>query len=115
MHIKTILNRIQKHPRFVYGDFLLKELAGRLVLDVRIKPRAATRAICSGCGNARPGYDTLAERRFEFVPLWGIAVFFLYALRRVACPDCGVKVEVVPWAEGKSHLTTTYAWFLAGW
>jgi transposase len=26
-----------------------------------------------------------------------------------------VKAEVVPWAEGKSHLTTTYAWFLARW
>jgi hypothetical protein len=40
MHIKTILNRIQKHPRFVYTDFLLREVAGRLVLDVRIRPRA---------------------------------------------------------------------------
>ena len=115
MHIKTILNRIQKHPRFVYSDFLLKELAGRLVLDIWIRPRTAARAICSGCGKMRPGYDTLAERRFEFVPLWGIAVFFLYALRRVNCHDCGVNVEVVPWGEGKSHLTTTYAWFLADW
>lgn len=36
-------------------------------------------------------------------------------LRRVACPRCGVKVERTPWAEGKNHLTTTYAWFLAKW
>jgi transposase len=36
-------------------------------------------------------------------------------MRRVECPDCGVRVERVPWAEGKKHLTTTYAWFLAGW
>ena len=50
-------------------------------------------------------------RRFEFVPLWGIRVFFLYPLRRVDCPDCGVKVERVPWAQGKSPITTTYAWF----
>ena len=42
-------------------------------------------------------------------------MFFLYPLRRVNCPRCGVKVERVPWAQGKSHLTTTYAWFLAGW
>src|SRR5207245_598609 len=26
-----------------------------------------------------------------------------------------LKVERLPWAEGKSHLTTTYQWFLARW
>ena len=26
-----------------------------------------------------------------------------------------MRVETVPWAEGKHHLTTTYAWFLARW
>lgn len=36
-------------------------------------------------------------------------------MRRVECPRCGIKVERVPWAEGKNHLTTTYAWFLAKW
>jgi transposase len=57
----------------------------------------------------------LAERRFEFVPLWQIAVYFVYALRRVDCPTWGVKVETVPWCDGKNQLTTTYRWFLAGW
>jgi transposase len=47
--------------------------------------------------------------------MWGIRVFFLYSPRRVECPTCGIKVERVPWAEGKNHLTTTYAWFLARW
>ena len=36
-------------------------------------------------------------------------------MRRVECPDCGVKVEQVPWCDGKNQLTTTYRWFLAGW
>jgi hypothetical protein len=48
-------------------------------------------------------------------PLWNIAVFFAYALRRVNCPRCGVKVERVPWAEGKNTLTRTYMQFLATW
>jgi len=26
-----------------------------------------------------------------------------------------VRVEALPWAEGKHQLTTTYAWFLAAW
>jgi transposase len=42
-------------------------------------------------------------------------VYFVYAMRRVECPTCGVKVEQVPWCDGKNQLTTTYRWFLAGW
>ncbi len=48
-------------------------------------------------------------------PLWGLPVFFVYAPRRVECPRCGVRVEQLPWAEGKHPLTTPSAWFLARW
>lgn len=115
MLLKTILNRIQKYPGFVYGLIRLLEEDDGLVLHIQVEPRRGARAFCSGCGRRRRGYDRLPQRRFEFVPLWGIPVFFLYAMRRVDCGPCGVSVEMVPWAEGKSHLTTAYAWFLAGW
>ena len=114
MQLKTILNRIQKHRSFVYGRVRLIDGA-QLALEVEVQPRANARAKCSGCGQTAPGYDRLAARRFEFVPVWGIAVFLRYAMRRVACPRCGVKVESVPWGEGKHQLTDTYAWFLARW
>jgi transposase len=93
----------------------MSESAGEMVLLVEIVARAHSKAICSGCGRRRPGYDTLESRKFEFVPLWGIRVFFVYALRRVYCKRCGVKVEAVPWAEGKHTLTKTYMQFLATW
>lgn len=115
MQVKSILNRVQLHSGFVYGTIRWGSHPGRMSLEVEIRPRKGSRPACSRCGQICPGYDTQKQRRFEFVPLWGIAVFFLYAMRRVACPDCGIKVERVPWAEGKKHLTTTYAWFLAGW
>jgi len=115
MLLKSILNRIQLHHGFVYGSIRLVEKAKRLLLEIEIRPRRGSRPLCSVCGNPGPGYDTLPVRHFEFVPLWGISVFFLYAMRRVDCPTCGIKVERVPWAEGKNHLTTTYAWFLAKW
>lgn len=115
MLLKTILNRIQRQPGFVYRDVTLLEEGGQLVLGVDLWPRRGSLPVCSGCSEQGPGYDTLRVRRFEFVPLWGIKVFFLYPLRRVECPTCGVKVERVPWVQGKNHLTTTYAWFLAGW
>ncbi|MFP4283751.1 MAG: ISL3 family transposase [Opitutales bacterium] len=115
MQVKTILNRVQKHRSFVYGETRLLDEGGEPVLEVDVHPRRNGRPICSGCGLPRPGYDRLTPRRFQFVPLWGILVFFVYVMRRVNCPTCGVVVEAVPWAAGKSQLTTTYAWFLAGW
>ena len=114
MPVQTIVNRIQRHRSFVYGPPRLVQAPG-LAIEVEVRPRANSRAKCSGCGHAAPGYDKPAQRCFEFVPLWGIAVFLLYAMRRVACPQCGVKVETVPWASGKHQLTDTYAWFLARW
>ena len=115
MQIKTILNRIEKQPGFIYDACKWRAEPGMLALEITLRPQSRQLAICSGCGQRRPGYDTLRQRSFEFVPLWGILVFFLYAPRRVECPDCGVKVERLPWAQGKCHLTTTYAWFLATW
>ena len=115
MLLKTILNRIEHYKSFVYEKVRMLEEDGKLAIEVEMEARANGRPICSGCGQPAPGYDRLAKRRFEYVPLWGIAVFFLYAMRRVDCPQCGVKVERVPWAEGKSRLTTSYRWFLARW
>jgi transposase len=115
MQLKTILNRVEKHKSFVYGEVKLEEEEGRLRLEIEIKARANGVMFCSGCGEAAPGYDRLGKRLFEFVPLWMIAVFFVYEMRRVKCQKCGVRVERVPWAKGKSQLTTTYQWFLARW
>jgi len=115
MQLKTILNRVQKHPSFVYKNTDLLEDDDGLRVEVTIEPRANSKPLCSGCYRKRPGYDRLPQRRFEFVPLWGIAVFFLYRMRRVNCPDCGIVAESVPWADGKQQMTKAYAWFLARW
>jgi transposase len=114
MQLKAILNGVYPQPGFVYSKFEMKGEKTRQ-LWVTLQPRRGSKATCSGCNRKGPGYDTLPVRSFEFVPLWGIAVFFFYAMRRVNCPFCGVKVETVPWATGKSGLTKAYAWFLATW
>ena len=96
MQVQTILNRVQRHKSFVYRQARFRDDGDRLALDVTVESRANGRPVCSGCGKKGPGYDRLPARRFQFVPLWGLAVFFVYALRRVDCPRCGVKVERVP-------------------
>lgn len=115
MQLKTILNCVERHPSFVYGEPRWQQNARRRTIEVPIRPRAHSRPICSTCGRRGPGYDCLAPREFEFVPLWQIAVVFVYAMRRVNCRQCGIRVEQVPWATGKQRLTTSYQWFLAGW
>ena len=115
MQLKTILNSLERHKSFFYKKARWADPETKRAIEIPIEPRANSRLICSGCGKPAPGYDRQPPRRFEFVPLWQIAVYFVYAMRRVDCPQCGVKVEQVPWCDGKNQLTTTYRWFLAGW
>jgi transposase len=115
MQLKTILNRIEPFKSFVYGKAKWVEGTEPPTLEVELHARKNGRPICSGCDRRGPTYDRLPERRFEYVPLWGIAVMFVYARRRVDCRRCGVTAERVPWATGKSRLTTRYRWFLARW
>lgn len=111
MQLKTILNRCHKFKSFVYDQV---RFVGEAI-EVTVLPRANGKALCSRCAEPAPVYDHLAERRFEFIPIWGYRVFFLYRMRRVDCRECGVKVERVPWARGKRELTDTYQQFLAHW
>lgn len=113
MHVKTILNRRHPLKRFVYGKCKLNEENGRLIVEVQ--PRKNSKPRCNGCGSVAPGYDTQPVRLFQFVPIWGLLVFFAYAMRRVNCPTCGVVVEKVPWADGKRQSCRVFLAFLASW
>ena len=116
MQLKTILNFVERQRGFVYGQVRWLDGKKGTGIEVEVIPRRNSRPICSKCGLRCPGYDRLEARRFEFVPLWGMAVFFVYALRRVSCRRCGVVVvERVPWTTGKHHQTKSYRLFLATW
>ena len=82
MELITILNRCHRFRGFVYDRARFR--ADHKSIEVLVRPRKGSAAICSRCHQPAPGYDQLAERRFEFIPLWGFFVFFLYAMRRVA-------------------------------
>ena len=115
LEVKTILNRIQHFVGFVYRDIRLCSSQGKLRIEVRIEPHGGIRARCSECRRPAPGYDRLPERWWLFVPLWGIVTWFLYAPRRVECPEHGVVVEHIPWSEGKRPITRAMMGFLARW
>jgi transposase len=115
MPLTTILNRLHKFKSFVYSRVIWSH--NGTDLEVHLRPRKNSRPVCSGCRRPGATYDHQpTPRRFEFVPLWGVAVFFVYRMRRVDCRRCGrVLIEHVPWCDGKHQTTTTYRWFLAAW
>ena len=114
LQLITILNRCHRFPGFVYHQAHFSP--DHKSIEIAVRPRKGARAVCSRCHQPGPGYDQLAERRFEFIPFWGFLVFLVYAMRRVDCRRCeAVVVEQVPWSDGKRTLTRAYMLFLARW
>src|ERR1022692_3356220 len=111
LQLITILNRCHHFRGFVYQPCFASDHKS---IEITVRPRKGSAPVCSRCHQPAPGYDQLAERRYEFIPLWGFLVFLLYAMRRVDCRRCdAVVVEEVPWGNGKHQLTNAYMLFLA--
>ncbi|MCC7375698.1 MAG: ISL3 family transposase [Verrucomicrobiales bacterium] len=100
---------------FVFHDIRFAGDGRNERVEVRIDPHASIRGKCSTCRKPCPGYDRLPERQWSFVPLWGLAVIFLFSPRRVTCAEHGLGVEHIPWSEGKSPVTKAMMGFLATW
>ena len=114
LQLITILNRCHHFTGFVYQQARFS--SDHKSIEIAVRPRKGSVALCSRCHQPAPGYDQLSERRFEFIPFWGFLVFLLYSMRRVDCRNCqAVVVEEVPWGEGKRTLTRAYMLFLARW
>src|SRR6202158_4571808 len=114
LQLITILNRCHRFPGFVYQQARFS--SDHKSIEIAVRPRKGSGAVCSRCHQPAPGYDQLSERRFEFIPFWGFLVFLLYSMRRVDCRRCeAVVVEEVPWGDGKRTLTNAYMLFLARW
>lgn len=114
LQLITILNRCHRFPGFVYQQARFS--ADHKSIEIAVRPRKGSAAVCSRCHQPASGYDQLAERRFEFIPFWGFLIFLLYSMRRVDCRRCeAVIVEEVPWGDGKRTLTRAYMLFLARW
>lgn len=111
MLIKTILNKCYPVKNFIYGK--IKEQGKTIFIE--IKERKGTQGLCSLCKKTAPTYDHLRERTFQFIPLWGYKVTFMYQPRRVNCCEHGIRVEHLPWAKGKSPLCEPFKIFLSYW
>ena len=88
---------------FVTGVYLEEVCVVLPVKPAWRKPR------CSGCGKIRPGYDHSHDPvRWVHLGIGVIRLIIEYAPRRVECPTCGVRVEMVPWARPGSRFTRPF-------
>jgi transposase len=77
-----------------------------LVIDVAPTTRIAR---CSGCGcRVRRLYDRRSGRRWRHLDLGGMRVELRYDLRRGDCTRCGIRTELVPWADPDSMFTRPF-------
>ncbi|MDQ2946774.1 MAG: hypothetical protein M3Y27_12650 [Acidobacteriota bacterium] len=81
LQLITILNRCHRFPGFVYHQARFS--SDHKSIEIAVRPRKGSAAVCSRCHRSAPGYDQLPERRFEFIPFRGFLVFLLYSMRRV--------------------------------
>lgn len=76
-----------------------------LVIDVAPSYRVPR---CSCCKRkVKAGYDQ-RPRTWRHLDLGGMLTMIRYAIRRVNCPKCGIKVEKVPWAAPGSRFTLPF-------
>jgi hypothetical protein len=75
--VKTILNQVQRFVGFVYQQVRMRGGPGKPeLIEIMVEPQAGIRGRCSRCRQPAPGYDRLPQRRWLFVPLWGIPTYF---------------------------------------
>jgi transposase len=113
--IKTLLNKLERFKSFVYGAVQFMSVDGSESLVIDIEPRRKSRPLCPECHKRVNAYDRQPQRLFDYLPLWSFKTYFRYAPRRANCPEHGIKVEAMPWAQGKEQMTLSYKVFLARW
>ena len=102
MELITILNRCHRFRGFIYQHAHFS--ADKKSIEVAVRPRKGSAAVCSRCHLPAPGYDQFAERRFEFIPLWAFLVFLLYTTRRVTVAAAALWLsQKFPGATANAH------------
>lgn len=109
-----LTKRIVKKTLNVKRHKVLKVVENDNQIEIHMDVYKRRRLPCGSCQRMSAQRDRLRQRRFKHVPLWGIPVVLLYRPVRVTCTACGgVRVENIPFAQGKSRMTTGLVWTLS--
>lgn len=79
------------------------------LVQITLQADPAQPLLCSGCQRRGFPVHEHCRRRLRDLPMLGKAVLLHVTLRRVACPDCGTRVESVSWLDRHARLTRRLA------
>jgi transposase len=65
--------------------------------------------ICSGCGRSCERYHDDELREVRDLPILGAETVLIMQRFRAACPECGPKLEVLPWLDKHARYTKRFA------
>jgi transposase len=99
----TAFNKLLRLPGATVNE--VRFGAEGVVVGVRLRRR---RRVCSGCGQIVGATHDTATRRWRHLDLGGTRCYLEAELRRVKCPDCGVRVEAVPFARAGARHTRDF-------
>lgn len=105
MRVSTAFNRLLRlQGAWVRGVSFTAE---GVVVEIALRRR---RPICSECGQrgARLGVHERRRTRWRHLDLGAQRCFIECELRRVRCPDCGVRYEEVPFARAAASHTRDF-------
>lgn len=79
---------------------------GKREVWVELLCKEAASYECSGCGGSCRQVHDYSERWVRDLPILDADTWLLVWRRRVVCPDCGVKLESLPWLGRHCRVTT---------
>jgi len=98
VRVSTAFNRLLAIPGASVTDVVID---GR---DVEVTLRPTARRVSCPCGKRLRGTYDRRRRRWRHLDLGRCRLWLAYDIRRVNCPDCGVRTEELPWARpGARH------------
>jgi transposase len=98
MRVAELFNRLLAPPGARVVAVELEQARAGPVVVVRLVRPAGRVGACSGCGQLVRRVHDRGERRWRHLDLAGRRCEIVAEVRRLRCPACGVRAEVVPWA-----------------
>jgi transposase len=104
VRVTTALKRLLRLPGASVID--VSFTGDGVVVTVRLRRR---RRVCSGCGQTGPlEIHGRRIKRWRHLDLGASRCWIECELRLLRCPDCGVRLEAVPWARPGAHHTRDF-------
>jgi transposase len=102
VRVSTAFNRLLQ----IRGAWVTDVVIADRDVEVTLRPRA--RLLRCPCGMLCSAAYDRRRRRWRHLDLGIHRLWLVYAIRRVDCPDCGIRTEELPWARPGARHTRDY-------